>query len=445
MKKQVAIQHSVFESKHEFYGKSKSEARTLYIVLGLGLSGRSAVRFLLANEKNVVAIDDSLIMDDELTSYQARGVQFLSKIDTKLLAEAVCLVKSPGIPETHPVVSKAISLEVPVIGDVELVVRSLVNKPCVGVTGTNGKTTTSLLIGHLLQSVGKNFKVCGNVGVPITDVVLEDEFDGVVIELSSYQLETLHSPFLDVAVILNITPDHLDRYPSFEEYQSAKLKIFSLLKDGGEGVAHKELESVVNDHVILYGGGLTLPKHDTEHFKGYELDNIEAAFHVCRHFGFIDDQLSDALFTFKKPPHRIEFVGRASGVSYYNDSKGTNIDAVEKAVSAMDGSVILIAGGVDKGTSYLSWIKCFSNKVKKICAIGEAAPKIKMQLGEKLPIEIFDGLHQAVLDAVNVSEPGDNILLSPGCASFDMFRNYQHRGDEFKRIVHLITIGENGT
>jgi UDP-N-acetylmuramoylalanine--D-glutamate ligase len=412
------------------------------VVLGLGVSGRSTIRFLLTQGRKIVGVDDSLSIDKELQEFVDRGVEFSDSTLPQLLDDVEFLVKSPGVPETHGLVIKAKGSSIPVIGDIELVTGMLGNLPCIGVTGTNGKTTVSLLIEHILQCSGKNVKVCGNVGVPITDVVMGSTCDGLVIELSSYQLETLKTPFLDVAVILNITPDHLDRYASFEKYRQAKLKIFSLLNSDGVAIAHDSVSVDNGDRLAHYGSHETLPAAVLDVFRLHDLDNIEAAFMVCRKLGLSDDQLLDGLFSFKKPPHRIEFVSSVRGVSYYNDSKGTNVDAVKKAVDVMDGNVVLIAGGVDKGSSYASWKDCFSGKVKMICAIGEAASKLEKQLGSELTIRTFGELDQAIAHAVEVSAPGDNILLSPGCASFDMFRNYQHRGDEFKRIVRLITVGE---
>lgn len=419
----------------------KQEAEN-YLVLGLGMSGRSTIRYLINEGAKVIGFDDKLTIDDELNTYVKQGALFFSNEQPNLLDNVKYLVKSPGIPETHSLVQKAKSLSIPVIGDIELVAKRMDSVPCIGITGTNGKTTVSLLIGHILQTSGRQFKVCGNVGVPITDVVMDGPFEGLVIELSSYQLETLSTPFLDKAVLLNVTPDHLDRYATFEEYRDTKFRIFSLLKENGCGFAHKSMAQYAGKGVIIYGNDQRLPKVVRENYRSHDLENIEAAYCVCRDFGLSDDDFVNALFTFKKPPHRIELVRRAGGVSFYNDSKGTNIDAVEKAVQAMQGDVVLIAGGVDKGASYISWKQSFSGKVKKICAIGEAAPKMVRELGCDFSIETFDGLQEAVAHAIEVSKPGENVLLSPGCASFDMFRDYQHRGDEFKRIVRLITVGE---
>lgn len=415
-----------------------------WIVLGLGASGRSALRFLTNRESSwgqVVGVDDQLSIDEELNAFANRGVLLLSSCPSNLLKGADALVKSPGISPGHPLVLEARAHGIPVIGDIELVAKIVQGVPCIGVTGTNGKTTVTLLIEHILRHAGLPFRACGNVGVPICDMAMtfpDEGIKGLVVELSSYQLETLSTPFLDAALLLNITPDHLDRYSSFEEYRKAKLRIFSLLKEKGEAIVHSSIPIENESCIMRYGF------RSAEIFAGYsphDADNIEAAFLACKHFGLSDDQMKDALFTFKKPLHRIEFVCNIQGVSFFNDSKGTNIDAVIKAVDTMNGQVVLIAGGVDKGSSYTLWKKSFADKVKMICAIGQAAPKMKKELGESIPVHIFDGLHSAVAFAAAQSEPGGNVLLSPGCASFDMFRDYRHRGDEFKRIV--LTIGES--
>lgn len=413
-----------------------------WVVLGLGASGRSAVRFLLERGGRILGVDDNLLIDAELQSFVERGVFFANSCPLNQLQRATCLVKSPGISLAHPLAMQAKASGVPIVCDVELVAQTF-SGPSIGVTGTNGKTTVALLIEHILYRSGKIFQACGNIGLPIADAARNLSCQGLVVELSSYQLETLDTPFLDVALLLNITPNHLDRHFSFEEYRKAKLKIFSLLKTGGRAIAHRSIPLDSEEGVLRFGGFHgNLPTELCSMYHPHDLDNMEAARLVCKHFGLSDNQIANALFTFKKPPHRIEFVCKVGGISFYNDSKGTNVDAVKKAVEAMNGEVVLIAGGVDKGFSYVSWRDSFSDKVKMICAIGQAASKIASELGAWIPVQVFEGLHAAVAHAIAISKTGGNVLLSPGCASFDMFRDYGHRGNEFKRIVQLLTIGE---
>ena len=340
----------------------------------------------------------------------------------------------------------------------ELACRSI-TQPFIGITGTNGKTTVTLLVEHVLNHCGKAAAALGNVGVPLTSELTElDESQIIVAELSSYQLETLQTPLIDAGVILNITPDHLDRYGSMEEYAQAKFQIASCMKPGAplyiEERALKDYEHLLRDPSVLsygYSSGCPLYTDKTNVYLNGELayplppaqrsiashdvENQMAAFALCHALGVSGDQFLEALKSFKKPPHRIEFVEKIGGVSYYDDSKGTNIDAVIRAVALFPGQVILIAGGVDKGFSYHSWVEAFGGKVKKICAIGQAAEKMERELSEELSVARFATLDEAVHDAFRMAKSGDTVLLSPGCSSFDMFRDYAHRGDEFKRIV----------
>jgi UDP-N-acetylmuramoylalanine--D-glutamate ligase len=431
------------------------------LVIGLGISGRSAAKFLLARGALVTAVDknlkEALDKDPALKACLGKGFTALSENDP-LRFDFDQVVVSPGIPPTHPLYQKAVESHLEIIGEVELACRSI-TQPFIGITGTNGKTTVTLLVEHVLNHCGKAAAALGNVGVPLTSELTElDESQIIVAELSSYQLETLQTPLIDAGVILNITPDHLDRYGSMEEYAQAKFQIASCMKPGAplyiEERALKDYEHLLRDPSVLsygYSSGCPLYTDKTNVYLNGELayplppaqrsiashdvENQMAAFALCHALGVSGDQFLEALKSFKKPPHRIEFVEKIGGVSYYDDSKGTNIDAVIRAVALFPGQVILIAGGVDKGFSYHSWVEAFGGKVKKICAIGQAAEKMERELSEELSVARFATLDEAVHDAFRMAKSGDTVLLSPGCSSFDMFRDYAHRGDEFKRIV----------
>jgi UDP-N-acetylmuramoylalanine--D-glutamate ligase len=281
-----------------------------------------------------------------------------------------------------------------------------------------------------------------------------------VIELSSYQLETLTQRFIDVGVILNITPDHLDRYPSMEHYAAAKIKMENLLKPTGQlfveekclkefghlfkskhesyGYASINTLFIENGYIHLKGKDSFLIPENFYHKRSHDLENILASYALCHTFSLSLEEFFKGMASFLKPAHRIEFVRTLSGVNYYDDSKGTNIDAVIRAVESLEGKIVLIAGGMDKGFPYISWIKAFGDKVKTICAVGQSKEKIKADLEQHIPVILFSDFEKAVSYASNLAESGENVLLSPGCSSLDMFKDYAHRGQEFQRIVNAL-------
>ena len=384
------------------------------LVLGLGVSGKAASDFLRSLGYEVVAIESNLS-------------------ETFSIQEFSLLVLSPGFPPTHFLVQEALKQGIEVIGEAELGARYIKQK-AVAITGTNGKTTVTSLVEHVLCSSGKKAKALGNIGEPLTKYVLSrSDLDEIaVVELSSYQLETMTTPIFEAAVVLNITPDHLDRYSSMQEYAKAKAKIQHTLKSSGDLFLYQEVVSeygaLFPDSFHVFGGG------------GGDHDqlNIEAARLLCLKLGVSNESFYKALESFEKPSHRIEFIREIGGVFYYDDSKGTNIDAVIRAVRSMKGPVLLIAGGVDKGSSYLPWKEAFTGKVKNIFLIGQAASKIQQELQDFFDIKKVDSLEEAVFKAAASAVFGDSVLLSPGCSSFDMFRDYVHRGNEFQRCVGLL-------
>lgn len=428
------------------------------LVIGLGVSGRSAARFLLLHEARVVGVDDRFASMKELSevaSLEVQGLVFSTPDSYSLEPDLVVL--SPGVPVSHPLVIKALQNGWEVIGEIELACRYL-SQRMIGITGTNGKTTVTLLIEHVLQQAGLSAKAVGNSGVPLTSVLCERQaLDVLVVELSSYQLETLSAHCLDAALLLNITPDHLDRYQDFEAYVLAKLRITSCLKPGGVFFVNESCAAVcTNSPALSYGYHSNCAVYTDlidvyygkekmfalpEAMKGkrsHDLENMLAAYAVCREFDIAGEQFIQAFARFSKPPHRIEFVRSHHDIVYVDDSKGTNLDAVISAVKSIKGDVVLIAGGVDKGSSYSPWIEAFAGKVRCICAIGQAAVKMKHELNEHIPVQIYPTLDEAVSAASRQARPHDTVLLSPGCSSFDMFKDYAHRGDEFKRLVQAL-------
>lgn len=409
------------------------------LVVGLGVTGKAAARFLLTQGYTVFGIDKkNLSADADLA-----GVNVYTE-DTLPLSQTFSLVLlSPGISPKHPIVLRALAVGAELIGEVELGFQGSKQK-ALAITGTNGKTTVTSLVEHVLRFSGKKAKAIGNIGFAVTEYFVNpDPEEILVVELSSYQLETLKHPFFDAAVLLNITPDHLDRYDSFEHYVSAKARIQNCLKEKGElylceQVAQefpsfftRPFEVIGKEDPLLLG---KMAEHDRY--------NLLAAFALCKKVGISVEEFKKGVESFKKPSHRIEFVGKIGGVKYFDDSKGTNVDATIQAVKAMDGPVVLIAGGVDKGFSYLIWKEPFLGKVKQIFVIGKAAEKIYSELSLFFNVKIVDSLERAVQEASNVALEGDSVLLSPGCSSFDMFRDYTHRGKEFQKFVALLEGGD---
>lgn len=433
------------------------------LVLGLGVSGRSASRFLLNAGAQVVGVDrDAGLIEEnaEIALLRHRAMTILHENTPCFLEGIELMIVSPGVPPTNPWYRTAVENGLEIIGEIELACRCL-TQPFIGITGTNGKTTVSLLVGHVLNHCGKKAKVLGNVGVPLTSEITGCDDWIIVCELSSYQLESMRTPIIDAGAILNITPDHLDRYKDMEEYAAAKFKMAECIKPQGSLYIEQECfenyrnllqgtqaktygyspfcDVFTDLKMIFYQGKCEFqlpPSYQTK--QSHDLENLMAAFALCCELGVEPKAFGQALSTFRKPPHRIEFVRKMRGIAYYDDSKGTNIDAVIRAVEAMTGPVILIAGGLDKGASYAPWIEAFADKVKAIRVIGQAKDKIQSELSQHFNIKACQTLDEAVLSASAIAQEGDNVLLSPGCASFDMFRDYAHRGDEFKRIVNQI-------
>jgi len=411
------------------------------LVLGLGVSGRAAVELLLAQGYHVIGADDKA-GPEQFNDLISRGMLLQSDPEAIEWAQINLFIVSPGISPMHPLYQAALLHQIEIVGEAELSFRNL-SQPAVAITGTNGKTTVTLLVEHILNASGVKAKALGNVGSPLSVYALNPDPGSVIVaELSSYQLETMTTPVFDAAAILNITPDHLDRYSSMEEYAKAKCRLQDLLKPGYPFFVSKQVACqfahLLKPGYIVYKQSESveeiLPLEYRE-LGEHDIENAMAAWALCKPFKITVQQFRKGISTFTKPHHRIEFVATIDGVHFFDDSKGTNIDAVIRAVQTMKGPVILIAGGVDKGASYLAWKEVFSGKVKRIIAIGQAAPKIFQELNPFFEMEIVDSLSAAVKTSAVHAVKGDHVLLSPGCSSFDMFRDYAHRGEEFQRTV----------
>lgn len=430
------------------------------LVIGLGISGIAATRFLLTKGYHVTGVDGNetiLNSNPQLHELCGQGLKIVHDSASLDMSGFDLAIVSPGVSPSHPLYQLALKKGVELIGEAELAFRNL-HQPCAAITGTNGKTTVTLLTAHILNGAGKKARALGNVGNPLIEYAEHPQADEIVIaELSSYQLETMRTPVFDVGIILNITPDHLDRYRSMEEYAAAKCRLQDCIKKNGIFYAHSrtadDFAHLLKSSFNTFDRTQGCEKQEAENIEYilplsyrelgmHEIENALAAWVIVRHFGVSGEQFRKGLETFKKPAHRIEFVKSIDGVSYYDDSKGTNVDATIQAVRSMKGPVLLIAGGVDKGGSYVPWKLWFRNRVKRIIAMGQAAGKIHSEMSDEFEVEIVSSLSNAVASAADHAEKGDCVLLSPGCSSFDMFRDYAHRGEEFKRHVDHIDRGE---
>lgn len=435
------------------------------IVIGFGISGQAAAALLLEMGYQVLAFDknhETLLQLDRVKSLTQNGVALHSELHPIPSDVPFNLaVVSPGIPSTHPLCEKVRNREIPLLSEIELASR-FVHRPLLGITGTNGKTTVTMMTAHVLNHLGISSRAMGNSGDSLANAYFSSApTDTIALELSSYQLDTTHSACLDCAIILNITPDHLDRYGNMSLYAESKMHIFDLVKGDGERWIHEKTYREFSEHlpkmdIKRYGESadcelrrignqvfykekvaFLLPKLYEEGFR-HDVENIMATYALCRRFCKSGDAFVEALATFKKPPHRLEFVRTVEGIDYYNDSKGTNVDAVVRAVEALNRPIVLIAGGVDKKTGYAPWIPAFKDKVKGVCVIGEAAYNINNELSEHYLVKQYGCLRSAVKGATELADKGDVVLLSPGCASMDMFKDYADRGSQFVTIVNTL-------
>jgi UDP-N-acetylmuramoylalanine--D-glutamate ligase len=395
------------------------------LIIGYGVSGKSAEALLTTQGRSVVVVD--------------RAIEGVLKDRADFPLEDISqIVLSPGIAFTHPLVQRALSLGIEVVGEAELGLRNLQEQRCFGITGTNGKTTTVLLIEHILNASGKKAKALGNVGNGLCRYALErDPEDILIVELSSFQLESLKDKFFEAAIVLNITPNHLDRHASMEEYAKAKSLIANCVKSSDNLFVS---DQVLQEFGAMFNGAKSFEvdlKIDVDYTKlgMASKQNIQAAYLLCKRCGVTDTAFLQGLKSFRKLPHRIEWVAEINGVTYYNDSKSSNVHSVMHAVEKLHEPLILIVGGLHKGASYKPWIEAFKGRVKQIIAYGQAAPLMQLELANHLSLKMVDRFADAVKLAKQEAQKSDAILLSPGCSSYDQFPSYEHRGDEFKRLV----------
>jgi UDP-N-acetylmuramoylalanine--D-glutamate ligase len=397
-------------------------------VLGLGETGQAAALALAARGVEVVAVDSAAGVD--VSRLAGAGVEIrLGTEDESVLAGAEVVVKSPGVPAEAPLAAAARAQSVPLWSDVELGWRLLPGNPVLGVTGTKGKTTTARLLGAIFAAAGREAVLAGNEHRPLSEVALDvDAGPWIVCELSSFALEDVHTFACDVAVLLNLEPDHLDRHATFEAYRDAKLRIFerARVKIVPRGLGLGGLE---------FGAGDPLPAEPLMP-GAHNRENAAAATVAARAAGIGDDAIAEALRTFAGVPHRLELVRELHGVRYVNDSKATNTAAARRGVAAYDDPLHVILGGSLKGEDFRPLADSLPANVRTLHLIGEASDQLAAALDGAGRTYARDGdLAHAVAHAAREAQPGDVVLLSPGCASYDQFRNFAERGDAFRRLV----------
>jgi UDP-N-acetylmuramoylalanine--D-glutamate ligase len=418
-----------------------------YAVLGLARSGAASVRALLAGGAHVVAWD----------SDEAKRAPFLPEVGERLEVRAFddltgfdALVVSPGVPlNTHPLAEKAQGAGVRVIGDIELFAQARADLPphkVVGITGTNGKSTTTALIHHILDEAGVPTLMGGNIGLPILAQPPLTAGGVYVLELSSYQLDLTRSLDCDVAVLLNITPDHLDRYDGFDAYAASKARLFAMQSPDHDAVigigdapsaAIARALSARAEHLTKIAPGVCVFQGNWPSLQGpHNAQNALAAIAACKALGIAEADIDRGLESFRGLPHRMERVGEVAGVAYVDDSKATNPESAAPALGAFD-RVHWIVGGRAKGDDLAACAPYFAS-VARAYTIGEAGPRFADLLEPLMPVARCGTLDVAVRSAAEAARAGDTVLLSPACASFDQFRDYEERGDAFRRAVEAL-------
>lgn len=434
------------------------------VILGAGESGTGAAILAKAKGYDVFISDAGAVKDKYKAELSKHEIAFEENghSDAKIL-DARLLIKSPGIPDKAPIMQKAASLNIPVCDEIEFAFRNTDAK-IIAVTGTNGKTTTTLLTYHLMKAAGFNVGLAGNVGFSMARQVATQKFDWYVLEVSSYQLDGTESFKPEIGILLNITPDHMDRYEhNMQNYVNSKFQLIEnmtrqehFIYYGDDDVIKKEIKTrtvvPVQVPVSLKGGttvyydGTTMVFNLKERFiisqsettlKGpHNLINTMAAVSAAYLAGAGLDDIRKGLKTFVNAPHRLEFVGKIKGVDFVNDSKATNVDSVVYALGSYDKPLVWIAGGIDKGNDYNLIKNQVKQKVRALICLGKDNEKLKKAFGDVVPvIKETQSVKELVRMSLEVAKEGDVVLLSPACASFDLFRNYEDRGDQFRSAV----------
>jgi UDP-N-acetylmuramoylalanine--D-glutamate ligase len=444
------------------------------LVVGLGKSGLSAVQYLVREGAKVTVSDLKKEADLEpgtVEEMRALGVTLETgghTMDTFLRAERS--IVSPGVPLDLERLAAAREKGVPVTGEMDLAVQ-IMNTPIVAVTGTNGKSTVTAFLGALMQNAGHKVFVGGNLGTPLIEYAASgSKADVAVVEVSSFQLDTMEGFSPLVALLLNISPDHLDRYPNYEAYVQSKLKIFknqgagdfAILNDDDDvlssfaphrdvsvlryGLKKKDLRQAFVEGKGIRAG---LPGKESHFFDlqkcplpgKHNVENMMAAALAGLALYVEPPVIQNTMNQFQGLPHRLELAGRIREVGFYDDSKATNVDAAIRSIASFDRPIVLIAGGRHKGSDYAPLVRVAKGRVKKAFLMGESKQLMAEAFEDKIPYATAEGMEDAVTKAYSVAKPHDVVLLAPACSSFDMFTDYAHRGRAFKEAVERLQHG----
>jgi len=439
------------------------------LVVGLARTGVATAMFCALRGARVTATEEREAAQLGDTPQKLRNAGCVLELGGHLPATFLqqdLIIPSPGIPSTHPGLVAARSSRIPIWSELELAWRFLRGR-MVAITGSNGKTTTTALIAHILSATGAPVVLAGNIGVPLISRVGESSETSIaVVEASSFQLELIDSLRPDVGILLNLTPDHLDRHASFEEYGRAKARLFENQIETDAAVLNADDSAVtqyapakpqvfwfsrtrhvaegayVRDGRIFFareGQHTELLSREDVALRGeHNLENVLAAASAAFLLGAAPTAIAAAVRSFPGVEHRLEFVAEIGGVSFFNDSKATNVDATLKALEAFPGGLLVILGGKDKGSDYALLAEPLRSRAREVFLIGAAAEKIASQLGDAVHVERAGTLERAVASAFAHARPGEIVLLAPACASFDQFENFEHRGRVFKSLVHQL-------
>ena len=442
------------------------------LVFGSGISGIGAGKLLEQVGASVVLYDGKETLDKEVLKAQlgddTKAEIILGELSEEVMETLDLVVMSPGVPTDLPVVLKMRDMGIPIWGEVELA-YTYGKGDVLAITGTNGKTTTTALLGEIMKNYKESVFVVGNIGNPYTAAALEMREDSVAVaEMSSFQLETIHEFRPKVSAILNISPDHLNRHHTMEAYIKAKEDIAKnqtkedtcvlnyedeVTRKIGENVKANVLyfssQRKLDRGIYLDDGNIILRQdeeilvcnvNELKLLGTHNYENVMAAVAMAAAYGTPMEVIRRTIKEFAGVEHRIEFVREKDGVAYYNDSKGTNPDAAIKGIQAMNRPTVLIGGGYDKDSEYEEWIQAFDGKVKLLVLVGATKEKIA-EAAERVGFVSYvmaDSFEEAVEKCIEAAEPGDAVLLSPACASWGMFKNYEERGDKFKELVNCL-------
>jgi len=439
------------------------------VILGSGESGVGAALLSKAKGYNTFVSDSSVIPEAFVKELEDAAIAFeQGKHSEEIILAADIIVKSPGIPEKAPIMKTIRAKGIEVVSEIEFAYRHITGSKFIAITGSNGKTTTTLLTYHILSKLGYSVGLGGNIGTSLARQIIKEQKEIYVLELSSFQLDDMFKFKADVAVLLNITPDHLDRYEyKFENYVASKFRVFQNLTPSDFYITYSE-DTVVSDKLkntaiaaqhlpvslkqlsaagaysdekTIQLNGLdkkvyTTPVADFPLSGKHNYINIMAALNAVSAVGADVNKSIEAVKSFRNAPHRLEFVGSIYGVKYVNDSKATNVDSVWYALDSMQTPVVLIVGGVDKGNDYSQIESLVKEKVHTIIALGKDNSKVFAGFSSIVSdIKEAGSMLEAIRLAHDSAKQGDTVLLSPACASFDLFKNYEDRGNQFRNLV----------